>query len=405
MAKKRVPVPKSQVEISQQQIQPYDGSGKVPAPNSKQRAQQKRILAEDPKPLTIGLQDIDGAIIYYFNEVIRPSVVQNGTRIPVPILYGSPERWKAVQADGFYRDKNGKIQTPLILFKRESIEKNRSVTSKVNANDPINYGIFEKRYNRKNAYDAFSVLTNRIPVREYYGVIIPDYVNITYSCIIFTDYVEQMNKIVEGINFASDSYWGDPNKFKFRAMIDNYTTAVELNKGEDRAVKTNFNINLFGHIITDAINAKALATPKFFSKSSVTFGLEVDGNLETLLAKASTPQTAVARRIVDGAFTQAPPSPGMTSQQIVFTSTNTQATADTVSSNSATFLNRTFLTAPTGFTVDQTSFTVFINGVAVPLEGRTVTQVGADIVVTFDLTYLSYPLDSGDTVVIIGKFI
>ena len=124
--------------------------------------------------------------------------------------------------------------------------------------------------------------TNRIPVREYYGVIIPDYVNITYSCIIFTDYVEQMNKIVEGINFASDSYWGDPNKFKFRAMIDNYTTAVELNKGEDRAVKTNFNINLFGHIITDAINAKALATPKFSSKSSVNFTTETVKSIEEL---------------------------------------------------------------------------------------------------------------------------
>lgn len=282
MAKKRVPVPKSQVEISQQQIEPYDGSGKVPVSNSKQRAQQKRTLAEDPKPLTIGLQDIDGAILYYFNEVIRPSVVQNGTRISVPVLYGSPERWKAVQADGFYRDKNGKIQTPLILFKRDSIEKNRSVTSKVNANDPVNYGIFEKRYNRKNAYDAFSVLTNRVPVREYYGVIIPDYINVTYSCIIFTDYVEQMNKIVEGINFASDSYWGDPNKFKFRAMIDNYTTAVELNKGEDRAVKTTFNINLFGHIITDAINAKASITPKFFSKSSVNFTTETVKSIEEL---------------------------------------------------------------------------------------------------------------------------
>lgn len=274
MGKKRIPTPKTQVEISQQLIDPYDGSGKVPASDPKQRANQKRILPEDPKTLTVGLQDIDQAIVYYFNEVIRPSVIQNGTRISVPVLYGSPERWKAVQADGFYRDKNGKIQTPLILFKRDSVEKNRSVTSKVNANNPINYGIFEKKYNRKNAYDTFSVLTNRVPVTEYYGVIIPDYVNIAYSCVIFTDYVEQMNKIVEGINFASDSYWGDPSKFKFRAMIDNYTTAVELNKGEDRAVKTNFNINLFGHIITDAINAKALAAPKFFSKSSVTFTTE-----------------------------------------------------------------------------------------------------------------------------------
>ena len=34
-------------------------------------------------------------------------------RLNVPVLYGSPERWKSVQKDGFYRDKNGKIQAPL----------------------------------------------------------------------------------------------------------------------------------------------------------------------------------------------------------------------------------------------------------------------------------------------------
>jgi len=38
-------------------------------------------------------------------------------------MYGSPERWKAVQKDGFHRDKNGKIQAPLIMFKRDSVEK------------------------------------------------------------------------------------------------------------------------------------------------------------------------------------------------------------------------------------------------------------------------------------------
>jgi hypothetical protein len=282
MPSKRKPLPKTQVEISQDQIQPYDGQGKVPSPDLKKRALQKRTLSDDPKTLTIGLKDIDEAIVYYFNEVIRPSVIQNGIKVNVPILYGSPERWKAVQADGFYRDKNGKIQTPLILFKRDNIEKNRNVGTKVDANNPVHYGLFEKKYSKKNVYDNFSILTNRIPVKEFYGVIFPDYVNITYSCIIFTDYVEQMNKLVESINFASDSYWGDPEKFKFKAKIDTYTTAVELTKGQDRAVKTTFSINLFGHIITDAINAKVLGIPKFFSKSSVNFTSEVVKHIEEL---------------------------------------------------------------------------------------------------------------------------
>jgi hypothetical protein len=282
MPSKRKPLPKTQVEISQDLIQPYDGQGKVPSPEPKKRALQKRTNTDDTKTLTIGLRDIDETIVYYFNQVIKPSVLQNGTTINVPILYGSPERWKSVQADGFYRDKNGKIQTPLLLFKRDSIEKNRNVGTKVDANNPVNYGIFKKKYSKKNIYDSFSILTNRVPINEYYGVIIPDYVNITYSCIIFTDYVEQMNKIVESINFASDSYWGNPDTFKFRAMIDNYTTAVELNKGQDRAVKTTFTINLFGHIITDALNARVQGIPKFFSKSSINFATEIIKNIEEI---------------------------------------------------------------------------------------------------------------------------
>ena len=108
-------------------------------------------------------------------------------------------------------------------------------------------------------------MTNRDRVDEFYGVIIPDYVNIAYSCVIFTEYVEQMNKIVESINFASDAYWGDPERFKFRAMIDSYTTTTEMVQGQDRMVKTNFSINLLGHIVPDTINTSIANMNKFYS--------------------------------------------------------------------------------------------------------------------------------------------
>jgi len=55
--------------------------------------------------ISIGLQDHDEAIMYYFNNIIKPSVVTNGDRIDVPLIYGSPERWKGVQQDGYFRDK------------------------------------------------------------------------------------------------------------------------------------------------------------------------------------------------------------------------------------------------------------------------------------------------------------
>jgi hypothetical protein len=31
-----------------------------------------------------------------------------------------------------------------------------------------------------------------------------------------------MNKLIEAINYASDSYWGDPESFKFKASIDSF---------------------------------------------------------------------------------------------------------------------------------------------------------------------------------------
>ena len=279
--------PKSQRELSQDSIEAYKVEGyeseKAEIEAGKKREYQRSVKDDDVKRLSIGLRDIDEAIFYYFNNVIKPSVVQNGTRKNVPVLYGSPERWAAVQKDGFFRDRNGKIQIPLIMVKRDSVEKNRNLGNKMDANNPTQFGIFEKKYSQKNKYDRFSVMNSRSIQKEYQGVVMPDYVNLVYSCTIFTEYVEQMNKLVEAINYASDAYWVDPEKFSFRAMIDNYTTTTELSQGQDRTVKTNFNINLLGHIIPTGINTIPQGNLKFFNKASVLFGVEAVKNIDDLV--------------------------------------------------------------------------------------------------------------------------
>ena len=279
--------PKSQRELSQDSIETYKVEGyegkKTDIDNAKKREYQRSVKDDDVKRFSIGLRDIDEAIFYYFNNVIKPSVIQNGTAKNVPVLYGSPERWAAVQKDGFYRDRNGKIQLPLILVKRDSVEKNRNLGNKMDANNPTQFGVFEKKYSNKNRYDRFSVLNTRSIQQEFQGVVIPDYVNITYSCIIFTEYVEQMNKLVEAINYASDAYWGDPEKFNFRAMINSYNTTTELVQGQDRSVKTNFNINLLGHIVPDGANTLPQGNAKFFNKASVLFGVETVSNINDLV--------------------------------------------------------------------------------------------------------------------------
>lgn len=409
MAITRKPIPKSQVELSQETITPYLNQGKGPVPSNLRRENQRSVKNDDVRQFQVGLQDIDEAIFYYFNNVIRPSVIQNSTRLNVPVIYGSPEKWSAVQKDGYYRDNNGKIQLPLIMFKRDSVEKNRTMGNKMDANNPIHFGIFERKYSPKNFYDRFSTLSNRIPVKEYYGVIMPDYVNLVYTCIIFTEYVEQMNSIVESVNYASDSYWGDPERFKFRAAIDSYTTATEHVQGETRSVKTTFQIKLAGYVVPDSINTAVANPNKFYSKAAVTFRMETAGTSEVLNAKASTPAAQTPSRFFDapivssGGTSTNEGGSGMTVEQITYVGLQSTALADSFTIDTATFNSKTIPTPPPGFpALDEGDFQVYINGVLIPVANRVTAQLGGNITVTF--TNLGYNLEAIDQIILIGKF-
>ena len=275
---KRV-IPKFQKQISQELTGPaFDkerGNPNDAVPNKVNRGNQLSYKGDTVKPFSIGIQDIDESIMYYYQNVIKPEVFQNGTMIPIPIIYGSPERWKSVQKDGYYRDKAGRIMAPIIMFKRNTVEKVRNISRKLDANHPNNYDVYGKKYSKKNEYDNFNVLNKRKPQETFYAVVMPEYITLDYSCMIYTYYVEQMNKIVESINYASDSYWGDPERFKFRARIDSYATNVTLQQGSERLVKTDFNIKMNGYIIPDTINSEVNSLKKWNSKTlKINFEIE-----------------------------------------------------------------------------------------------------------------------------------
>ena len=406
------PIPKTQLEIAQSFVDPLLNTGKSPSVDNKRRELQKTVKNDDVKQFSLGLKDIDETIFYYFTKVIRPTVIQNGLKKEVPLLYGSPERWAAVQKDGFYRDKGGKIQAPLIMFKRDSVEKNRSYGNKLDANNPLNYGIFQKSFSKKNMYDRFSLLNNRDEVKEYYAVIMPDFVDITYSCIIFTDYVEQMNKLVESINFASDSYWGDPEKFSFRAMIDSYAQTTELATGSDRTVKTTFTIKLLGHRVPDSINATVKGMNKFYSKSAVNFGFEMVSNIET---QTTTQAVKGKARFYDKAsetLNLTTIEESMTSEQKTYVTLQKVITSNTINTvvnagaRTLTFTGQQLVEAPAGFpALTKANFQVFINGMIVETDAiDSIQEVGGNLVVTFNST-LGFAIASTDEYTLIGKLV
>lgn len=256
----RKPIPPSQRDISISKHHPYEQSGPGFQPTGNpndnggiNRAEQISFKNDNTKPFNIGIQDIDESIMYYFTNVIKPQINQNGDIINVPIIYGSPEKWASFQKFGYIRDNQGRIMMPIIMFKRDNIDKVRTIANKLDANNPNNIALYQQKYSIKNSYDNFNILNNIKPQIQNYIVVIPDYITLTYSCSINTYYMEQMNKIIEAIEYASDSYWGDPSRFQFRAMIDSFAIKNELLDNEERVVSSTFTIKLNGYIIPDII--------------------------------------------------------------------------------------------------------------------------------------------------------
>ena len=278
MDKIRKPIPYSQKKISKK-IMKAAGSTEILDsefnPNSEQtgisfnRSNKLSFRDDNTKQFTVGLSEINDAIFYYFNEIIKPVVTQNDERIPVPVIYNSPERWKSFQKDGYYRDKNGGIMLPIIAIGRESIVKDRTISNKLDANYPHLYTSSQKSYNAKEAYSNFNLLNNRTPSRQFNMTVIPSYVKIKYKCLIQTYYVEQLDKIIEAIEYASDSYWGEPNRFKFRAFIDEFSTSVELIAEQKRSAKSTFTLELRGYIIADNIQKDLTAIKKLNEKTKL----------------------------------------------------------------------------------------------------------------------------------------
>ena len=417
----RKPIPKNQSEITQAALSDaYIASQGRPTSDSIAQRHENRALqttrkTDKVKDISVGLHDIDYAIKYYFDNVIKPTVIQDGQRMDVPTRYTSPERWKSVQADGYYRDTNGKLVLPVIMYKRDGVEKNRSLGNKIDGNLASLFQVFETRYNQRNQYDKFSILNNRIPSKQYYVSVVPDYVTITYTVSIFTNYVEQNNKIIEAIEFASDSYWGNENRWHFRTMLDSFSTTNIINSGEDKAAVTTVTLKVNGYLIADSINSALADTSLHYSPAQVVFGLEVvDNPTENFNAasQVAASQGSGQTSFVGGGINvtnEYQSYTGLTPEDLAYIATNITKVANIVTTSTATFNGTSFLEPSAGSQLPPTSvtnFTFFINGVG--LTQNAISGFGTDgsgnLILNINTAELGYTLISTDEVTSTGKF-
>ena len=207
----------------------------------------KIVKQDEQQMLSISLVDIDSTIASYMEKHIIPEVEQNKSKVKVPLIYGNAERWKGAQKDGYLKDKLGKIQIPLIMFKRNSFAKNEAM--KFLKDDKITYPTIRK-FSNKNSYDRFSLLNSEFKKRyETFDVKMPDYVTVTYEVMVWTNFTEHNNKIIEQFQYFTGRYWGEEDKYKFRVMIDNFDNQQEVGAGTERIIRTTFTMTVNAYLL------------------------------------------------------------------------------------------------------------------------------------------------------------
>jgi len=369
------------------------------------RAYEISEKKDGDKDFTIGIKDVDEALIYYFNNHLKLSVVQNNTKLTVPVIYGTPENWKSVQRDGYYRDQNEKLMAPLLMFKRSSVTQNRDLGYKLDGNQAHNVQLFKKAFSKRNIYSNFNILNNRVPETKYVVSATPDYVTVEYECIVWTYFVEQMDKLVEALNFASRSYWGDPNRFLFYSSIESFQDSITYDIGDNRAVRTNFNITLNGYLIPDTLNRKLAAPPNAYGISRVVFGLETSTGTEEFEAKVKKGKSGVKPVTITDSQNIVINTSAVDSSAINYLAVNKTVTGAYASPNTVVFPNG-FLAAPAGLPATSVNnFTFFVNGQYVEASSIiSFTNGGTTSTLVLNTTALQYELEASDVIIGIGKF-
>ena len=234
----------------------------------------------------ITLKDVDTSILNHVKNVMRPSIREANETFKVPVYYGNEERWKAVRKRGVLRDNGGALILPLIMLKRMEVARN-DLSGQSYAHDLkgefINV-VRNSTWSKDNQYDRFSVQQGRKPAYENLVTGMPTYSNITYEFVLWTNFIEQMNPLIESFVNQSHKYWGDGTNMKFLCTTDNITDASEMAQNEERFIKSTFSViakaYLLPEYIKSAITNKVSNMRKQLTPSRITFSFEGDATNE-----------------------------------------------------------------------------------------------------------------------------
>jgi hypothetical protein len=362
-----------------------------PLRQNNNRANEIKSTKGDLKQ-SISLFDIDYAMMSYLEDTALPTLDDNGTALKIPVIYGNSERWNGSRREGVFRDSKGKIQLPIMMIRRTSITKDETMPM---LNRHVSYSGITK-YSKDNRYDRFTALGGNIkPKYEVYKIQMPEYVELNYDCMVWTNYTEQLNAVIEQLQYTS-SYWGDKEKFKFRTSLSDFNIINEVGEGTERINRIEFSLSVKAYLLPEKFDGENMVK-KSISTKRVVVATEVDvtgnGRLEGML---TTPSAYYDNKDL-----------------IDFLSLNNSKVVDG-EINTATFTGIKLIQAPaqlsgvitSGLTYDGNSYDIklYINGVRYYQTTHFTVTSYLNNTLILELSP-GFPVNNGDEITITGKFI
>jgi len=213
-----------------------------------------------------------------------------------------------------------------------------------------------------------------------------------------------MDKVIEALNFASRSYWGDPNRFQFYSSIESFEDSITYEIGDNRAVRTNFNLTLNGYLIPDTINKKLANASVYYGVSEIVFGLETTSGIEEFTVAASNQTVAPKSVLLTDSQNIVVQGTG-NDAALVYLSINKTVTG-TYSSPTTVIFAATWAIPPSPLPANGLdNFSFFVNGQYIERSAIiSFTEVGVTSVLVIDPNVLGFSFDQSDLILGIGKF-
>ncbi len=228
------------------------------------------------------LYDIDYAIKWYLDNEIQPIITENQQIISIPVIYSNGEKWNDVRRLGYIRDEKGMIQCPVIMLKRSSaVERDTLKTLDVNRIPDSNYITHRQKYNARNRYeDELFPIPAQQPAQSetVYVVDIPKYVTVEYEMLIWCNFTEQLNSVIDQILPYGRYAWGNEGN-RFATAIGNITFESTNAPGEDRMIRASIPLTVQGTLLSEH-ESRISTLKKRYSVKKVSYDTVLDiGNI------------------------------------------------------------------------------------------------------------------------------